>query len=272
MTSHPCWTARNLSSRFIAEPAVGLVLAAGLLVGGVPCLAENVSVRIGEPGAGTSQVADAPNLPPSTAPVETTPAVTAPLVLPALSAAGSVAAAPPASSAAQRLPHLARPAVAVTTRPAGAPAALDAQVGSVASATPVATAALPIAATLVGSQGGRFAVTGDGLLVLEPCLRTYDGAGMVVRLFDASGVEVRFEGKSLLEWRRPNDKARAPLAIQGRSDMSSMELVGAGDYTPRNDLRYTLPVRAGQRVVVELDGQPEPDSFLRLRSDVLKEE
>jgi hypothetical protein len=243
-----------------AEGAAWLVLAAWLVAWGSPCPAENVSVRIGEPGAAASQVADAPNLPPSTGPVEVTPVASGPLALPALAAGASVPAAPPVTGAARRLPHLARPAVAVTTGPAGAPAALDAQLNP---------APLPVVSTLAGSQGGSFTASGDGTLVLEPCLRTWDGASMVVRLFDASGAEVRFDGKSLLEWRRPDDKALAPLTFQGRSDRSSMELVQSGDYTPRNDLRYSLPVKAGQRVVVEIGGEPESSSFLKLRSDVL---
>lgn len=267
MTSRPCWTARSSSSRSIVETAAWSALAAAALAWGSPCLAENVSVRIGEPGAETSQVADAPNLTPSTGPAEVTPVASAPLALPALSAAGSAPAAAPVSGVAQRLPHLARPALAVTSGPAGAPAALDAQLAPVTS---TAAGPLPVVSTLEGSEGGNFNVTADGTLVLEPCLRTWDGASMIVRLIDASGTEVRFDGKALLEWRRPDDKALAPLSFQGRAEPSSMQRVGAGDYTPRNDLRYSLPVQAGQRVVVELDGQPEPDSFLRLRSDVLQ--
>lgn len=130
-----------------------------------------------------------------------------------------------------------------------------------------------------GSQAARLAapgretwlVNGDGVLDFRPVLRTWEGATCTLRLLDEKGEEVLFDGASLFSWSRPNDKARALPRWKGRNDPSALYEEGAGNWTPREDLRYDIALRKGQKLILELSGRPAPDAHLDLKGVSLSE-
>ncbi len=230
--------------------------AVAVLMSTSPLLAATVAVEMGVAGETIVATIEAPNL--GTQAVATG----APFPLPALGTTAGEPVAGPAR-AGERFPHLARPAAGPAVA-GGSPAGLDDVLGG-----PDPGADPDPTITLTGAQGGTFTVARDGRLVLSPCLRTYDGAALTVRLLEADGTEVTWAGASLLEWERADDRSSSPARFQGRADPASMRQVTPGDWTPVEGLAYELAVTAGQRVVVEVSGRPESRNYLKLRGDLL---
>lgn len=105
----------------------------------------------------------------------------------------------------------------------------------------------------------------DGTANIEVLLSTYSPASMEVHLYDADGSEIWFNGQSLLIWQRPDDKADAPLSFKGKTDSSSMVKGGGGDYSPAENLSYSIEMKEGQKLLLKTGGQAEPRSYIRVK-------
>jgi hypothetical protein len=121
-----------------------------------------------------------------------------------------------------------------------------------------------------GSEGGTWIAAKDGNLKISPCLMTIKGATLTIRLLEADGTEITFNDEPLLFWKRFNDKELAPLIWKGKSDENSMYLQSGGDYSPRENLEYSIKVKEGQKLIVEISGSPILSNSVRLESDNLR--
>ncbi|MFZ2959655.1 MAG: hypothetical protein WA705_22440 [Candidatus Ozemobacteraceae bacterium] len=106
----------------------------------------------------------------------------------------------------------------------------------------------------------------DGTAVIEVFLPTYNPASVMVRIINPDNTEQVFFGESLLTWERPDDKAKALVRFKGEEQPNSMYLNGTGDWSA-NPQKYTVALKAGQRVILSISGNPLPSSFLRVSSD-----
>lgn len=76
---------------------------------------------------------------------------------------------------------------------------------------------------------------------------------MILR--DAAGAELRFSGKPLLIWNRPDGKQNAPLFFQGTKRSESMFLQNPpDDWSPRDGLVYSIAVSAGEKIKAAISG------------------
>lgn len=274
MTFEPCWESANWCSSSGGDPrsrrrrpgavfGIGLLLTASAIAG-----PRTVELEMGPAGQTLRRTIDAPNLSPPNSSQDRWIPATAPAAVPRVPARPAVTGRnTPQPAGPQRFPHLLLPARSAGPAAPPAPGGLDTIAGG--SAPPPADD-LPVVAVVNGGDSGGWTATRDGQAVLQPLLRTRDGATMIVRLFDASGQEVLFDGKSLMEWRRPDDTTNAPLRFRGQADARSMLLEQAGDYSPRPGLAYTVPVTQGQRITIEVSGRPESDSEFKLRSNAMR--
>jgi hypothetical protein len=103
----------------------------------------------------------------------------------------------------------------------------------------------------------------DGEVKVELLLSTYNQAQMEVRLIDTDGSEVWFNGSSLLIWNRPDGSSFAPVFFKGKSDESSMVLRAAGDYSPKENISYSIAIKEGQKLILRTTGNPNPRSYIR---------
>jgi len=213
----------------------------------VGAAAAPVGLAVGRPGEVLRSTVAAPNLATTTSAGAWLP-TTGPSSLPqqATPAVGPVV---PPSAVGTLYPHVTEPPGAAA--PTVPPAALDFVVGG--SGQGVAT-------TVIGAGGGQWVAGADGVVGIEPCLRTRAGARLVVRLYEADGTEVTFDGRPYMDWDRPDDVTRALLVVRGVPDERSMIREGQGDWSPQPGLRYQVAVRQGQRLTVQVTGEPESDS------------
>ncbi|HBC76392.1 MAG TPA: hypothetical protein DC017_16395 [Candidatus Wallbacteria bacterium] len=130
---------------------------------------------------------------------------------------------------------------------------------------------------VLNAQGGDLEINGpgtgirvakkDGNVVISPFLTTYNQAKYIVRLFDVSGAEILFNSKPLFFWFRPDDSSNFPAFFKGAADAGSMVRLGPGDFSPKQGLKYNFDIKKDQRIEIETQGNPEPSSFLKIKSD-----
>lgn len=105
----------------------------------------------------------------------------------------------------------------------------------------------------------------DGPATLEVYLPTHNPATIEVRIINEDNTEELYSGDSLLTWTRPNDKARALVRFKGADQPNSMFLSKNGDWSP-NPLKYVVDLKAGQRMILSVSGNPDPGAFVRVTS------
>ena len=108
--------------------------------------------------------------------------------------------------------------------------------------------------------------TADGPLNIRPYLYSRVGGNIQIRLFDAAGTEIRFGGRSLFEWSRPDGRQNSPAFFKGQRRGESMFLENPpDDFTASQGLSYTHNITAGQRIEVRVSGDaPADKSFLKM--------
>ncbi|MBU1108867.1 MAG: hypothetical protein KKB51_19475 [Candidatus Riflebacteria bacterium] len=99
-----------------------------------------------------------------------------------------------------------------------------------------------------------FTAKRDGDMVIEPFLSTYSAAEF----------HVAVDGKEVFSWVRSNDSANEPCVFNGAADEKSMTEVEPGDYSPTSGLKYTMALKAGQKVTSSKSGNYEGASFLKI--------
>ncbi|MFZ5953122.1 MAG: hypothetical protein ACOYXC_20635 [Candidatus Rifleibacteriota bacterium] len=99
-----------------------------------------------------------------------------------------------------------------------------------------------------------FTAKKDGELVIEPYLSTYSPATF----------KVTVDGKEVFSWVRSNSTTKEPCAFQGAADEKSMYEIKPGDFSPSSGLKYTMAIKAGQKVQAVKSGGFESDSFLKI--------
>lgn len=165
----------------------------------------------------------------------------------------------PVDELSQRVPHIfTRPQVVETlnTRP-------NATVGQV-----LQTQGAPQTQTLSGKGSKELVALADGEVSLEVYLYTYSPADIVVRLYDADGNEIRFDGQPLLSWRRVDGSSYAPVNFKGVVDSASMFEESPGDYSPTPGISYKVDLKKGQKIVLTTSGGAEPRSYVKATGTV----
>jgi len=94
----------------------------------------------------------------------------------------------------------------------------------------------------------------DGDLVIEPYLSTYSPAAF----------HVFVDGKEVFSWVRSNSTSKEPCVFQGAADDKSMIVNKPGDYSPAPGLKYTVALKAGQKVTSTKSGSFESDAYLKI--------
>lgn len=118
-----------------------------------------------------------------------------------------------------------------------------------------------------GKGSSEFTATADGETELLAFLPTYRPAAVTARLIDENGDEIFFRGQSLLVWQRPDDKAFAPVFFKGSSDENSMKKVSNSNYDAVQNT-YRFAIQKGQKIKLEISGQPETSSYIRVKGPV----
>lgn len=99
-----------------------------------------------------------------------------------------------------------------------------------------------------------FVAKKDGDMIIEPYLSTYSPATF----------KVLVDGKEVFSWVRSNDSAKEPCVVQGAADEKSMVEQKAGDFSPASGLKYTVALKAGQKVTSSKSGNFEAGSYLKI--------
>ncbi len=99
-----------------------------------------------------------------------------------------------------------------------------------------------------------FVATKDGDLIIEPYLSTYAPAAF----------HVSVDGKEVFSWVRSDSTTKEPCVFQGAADEKSMILNKPGDYSPAPGLKYTVALKAGQKVTSTKSGGFESDTYLKI--------
>ena len=99
-----------------------------------------------------------------------------------------------------------------------------------------------------------FVAKSDGDLVIEPYLSTYSPAAF----------HVFVDGKEVFSWVRSNSTSKEPCVFQGAADDKSMIVNKPGDYSPAPGLKYTVALKAGQKVTSTKSGSFESDAYLKI--------
>ncbi|KAF1079940.1 MAG: hypothetical protein GQF41_3838 [Candidatus Rifleibacterium amylolyticum] len=99
-----------------------------------------------------------------------------------------------------------------------------------------------------------FVAKSDGDLVIEPYLSTYSPAAF----------RVSVDGKEVFSWTRSNSTSKEPCVFQGAADDKSMIEIKPGDYSPAPGLKYTVALKAGQKVTSSKSGSYESDAYLKI--------
>lgn len=129
---------------------------------------------------------------------------------------------------------------------------------------PTTTGAGQVAAVEQKGKGSStFTANADGRAELTAFLPTYRPARIIARLLDSDGEEIFFKGQSLLIWERPDDKAFAPIFFRGESDSASMKKVSGGNYDAVQNV-YGIDIKQGQKLRLEISGQPESNSVIKV--------
>lgn len=166
-----------------------------------------------------------------------------------------------------RSPHLAQPANSLN---GGSPTAPLSQVlpsppppSSSSPSTPPSGSNSKL--TLNGGGSKSKIISADGNLKIRPFLSAAGSGQMVVTLFHANGQEIRFSGRSLLEWNRSNDTSNSPLYFQGSKKSESMFLQNPpNDWSAKSGLVYSINVSQGQKVQIKTSGSGISGSRLEL--------
>ncbi|PKL48207.1 MAG: hypothetical protein CVV42_10515 [Candidatus Riflebacteria bacterium HGW-Riflebacteria-2] len=109
---------------------------------------------------------------------------------------------------------------------------------------------------IAGDTGaeGSFVAKKDGDLVIEPYLSTYAPAAF----------HVFVDGKEVFSWVRSDSTTKEPCVFQGAADDKSMILNKPGDYSPAPGLKYTVALKAGQKVTSTKSGSYESGTYLKI--------
>lgn len=99
-----------------------------------------------------------------------------------------------------------------------------------------------------------FVAKKDGDMTIEPYLSTYSPASF----------KVNVDGKEVFSWVRSNDTSNEPCVVQGTADAKSMVEQKAGDFSPASGLKYSIALKAGQKVTSSKSGGFEADSYLKI--------
>jgi len=88
-------------------------------------------------------------------------------------------------------------------------------------------------------------------------------SSLMIRLFDANGTEVQFQGKPLLTWERKNDSGYFPAWFKGVEDKTSMHYT---DNWSADNKSYSFDIKQNQKIVCEVTS-PSNDCILVVDSD-----
>lgn len=233
---------------------VCLLVAAALVVTVVPGLA--VEVTIGPEDQTVRERVETPNLAPGEGGFQ--PSAVAPTPLPGQNPGPAPTGEALHDKVRRVWTHLLQPA---GERRSGRPTA-----GSLDQVVTGEAAGPGLEVTGVGVKVG--VAEADGPVAIEIYMPTFEPAGMEVHLFEATGEEVLFAGRPLLSWVRLDDKAFAPVFFEGKADPASVYENKPGDFSPSADLSYRFAIKRGQRLQIETNGRPLPESFLRVTGPV----
>ncbi|OGK06713.1 MAG: hypothetical protein A2W80_04435 [Candidatus Riflebacteria bacterium GWC2_50_8] len=109
---------------------------------------------------------------------------------------------------------------------------------------------------VAGDTGAEssFVAKSDGDLVIEPYLSTYSAAAL----------HVLVDGKEVFSWVRSDSTSKEPCVFQGAADDKSMIENKPGDYSPAPGLKYTVALKAGQKVTSTKSGGYESGTYLKI--------
>ncbi len=156
----------------------------------------------------------------------------------------------PSATSLEQFPHLKQPAESNATMP------------EQADFPATAGTSEPVNISQNGKGTSTYRARADGDTALKVFLPTYRPAQIIVRLLESDGSEIRFNGRSLLTWERPDDKAFAPVFFRGEEDAGSMKKVSDGNYDAVQNT-YKFRIEQGQRLVLEIKGDAEPASYVK---------
>ncbi len=105
-----------------------------------------------------------------------------------------------------------------------------------------------------GGNDETFTAKKDGDMTIEPYLSTYQAAEF----------RVLVDGKEVLAWVRTSDTSRDLCVVEGKADENSMIEKKPGDFSPAPGLKYTIAVKAGQKVTAVKKGSYEAGSQLKI--------
>lgn len=106
----------------------------------------------------------------------------------------------------------------------------------------------------------------DGTARLEVYLPTYNPATIEVRVINPDNTEELFSGNSLLTWMRMNDRDSAQVVFKGVSQPDSVVQVAADNWDA-NQQEYPFELKAGQRLILSISGNPLSSSYVRVVSN-----
>jgi hypothetical protein len=109
---------------------------------------------------------------------------------------------------------------------------------------------------VAGDTGAEssFVAKSDGDLIIEPYLSTYSPAAF----------HVFIDGKEVFSWVRSDSTSKEPCVFQGAADDKSMIENKPGDFSPAPGLKYTVALKAGQKVTSTKSGSYESGTYLKI--------
>ncbi|EKD82925.1 MAG: hypothetical protein ACD_39C01002G0003 [uncultured bacterium] len=166
----------------------------------------------------------------------------------------------PSADSLEKHPHLRQPATAAGS---DKPAQAD---------FPTTTGTQEVSSVVQKGKGSSsYQAYASGETELQVFLWTYRPAKIIARLFDANGDEIYFMGKSLLYWERPDDKAWAPVIFKGVEDITSMKKIDSNNFDAVQNT-YKFNIESGQRLTLEISGDPEASSYAEAKGPLEAEE
>ena len=99
-----------------------------------------------------------------------------------------------------------------------------------------------------------FTAAKDGEMTIQPYLSTYGPAEL----------RVLVDGKEAMAWVRTNSTTKELCVFQGTADEKSMVEKAPGDFSPAPGLKYSVALKAGQKVKAIKKGSFESGTFLKV--------
>lgn len=100
----------------------------------------------------------------------------------------------------------------------------------------------------------EFTAARDGEMTIQPYLSTYGPAEL----------RVLVDGKEVMAWVRTNSTTKELCVFQGTADEKSMVEAKTGDFSPASGLKYSVALKAGQKVKAVKKGSFESGTFLKV--------